>query len=183
MAQPVLKTERLLLRPFVANDAAAVSRLAGDKRIADMATEIPHPYPVDAAQAWIATHAAEYEARHAAIYAIMLRESGVVIGAVALLDISLLDARAELGYWIGVDYWSQGYCTEAAERLVRYAHEELGITRLVACCLARNPASARVMEKLDMQCESRLPQHVHKHGEFVDVLLYGRNLAERSRRS
>lgn len=179
MAQPVLNTERLLLRPFAANDAAEVSRLAGDKRIADMATEIPHPYPVDAAVAWIATHAAEYQADHAAIYAIMLRKPGIMIGAVALLDISLLDARAELGYWIGVDYWSQGYCTEAAERLIRFAHEELGITRIVACCLARNPASARVMAKLAMQCEGRLPQHVHKHGVFEDVLLYGLNLAKR----
>ena len=102
-----------------------------------------------------------------------------MIGAVALLDIALLDARAELGYWVGVDYWSQGYCTEASERLIRFAYDELGITRIVACCLARNPASMRVLAKLAMQPEGRLPQHVHKHGVFEDVLLYGLNLPGR----
>ena len=179
MTQPVLETERLLLRPFVRSDAAEVSRLAGDKRIADMAIEIPHPYPLDTAKAWIATHVEEYEAGHSAIYAVMLREPAIMIGAVALLDIALLDARAELGYWVGVDYWSQGYCTEASERLIRFAYDELGITRIVACCLARNPASMRVLAKLAMQPEGRLPQHVHKHGVFEDVLLYGLNLPGR----
>jgi RimJ/RimL family protein N-acetyltransferase len=179
MTQPVLESDRLLLRPFVKRDAAEVSRLAGNPRIADMATEIPHPYPADIAQAWIATHAEEYQAGHSAIYAVMLREPAIMIGAVALLDISLVDARAELGYWIGVDYWSQGYCTEAAARLIRFAHDELHITRIVACCLARNPASTRVLAKLAMQPEGRLSRHVHKHGVFEDVLLSGLNLPDR----
>ena len=180
MTQPVLRTPRLLLRPFTASDAGDVRRLAGDARIADTTTDIPHPYPAGVAEAWIGTHAREYEEGLAAIYAITLPDSGFVIGAIGLMDIALLDARAELGYWIGADYWSRGYCTEAARRLIRFAYEELGITRIVARCLTRNPASARVMTKLEMQPEGILPGHVRKHGVFEDVLLYGLNLPERA---
>ena len=180
MSQPALKTDRLLLRPFTQDDAAAVRHIAGDARIADTTTEIPHPYPAGAAEAWISTHGEEYAAGISAIYAITLNDNGKVIGAIALLDISLLHARAELGYWLGVDYWSQGYCTEAAKRLLRFADEELGISRIVACCLARNPASARVMAKLNMQAEGRLPLHVCKNGVYEDVLLYGLSLPQRA---
>ena len=83
MSQPALKTDRLLLRPFTQDDAAAVRHLAGDARIADTTTEIPHPYPAGAAEAWISTHGEEYAAGISAIYAITLRDNGKVIGAIA----------------------------------------------------------------------------------------------------
>jgi [ribosomal protein S5]-alanine N-acetyltransferase len=59
--QPTITSSRLRLRPFVANDAGGVRRLAGDKRIADMTLAVPHPYPEGAAEAWIATHPDSYE--------------------------------------------------------------------------------------------------------------------------
>ena len=52
--QPSLKTERLKLRPFIADDADDVQRLAGAREIADSTTSIPHPYSIGAARTWIA---------------------------------------------------------------------------------------------------------------------------------
>ena len=48
--QPVLETERLLLRPLTPDDAATVARLAGNREIAHTTISIPHPYSED--QAW-----------------------------------------------------------------------------------------------------------------------------------
>lgn len=173
MRQSTLMTERLTLRPLTLADAAEVQRLAGDARIADTTMSIPHPYPDGAAEAWIATLADSFATRREMVFALVETRSQLLIGTAALLDISEQHARAELGYWIGVEYWSQGFGTEAARGLIRFAQEELGITRIVARCLARNPASAQVMEKAGLRREGYFVQDVRKNGRYEDVLFYG----------
>ena len=171
--QPSLSTQRLLLRPYVSADGPAVQRLAGDPRVADATTAIPHPYPDGAAQAWIATHPASYLARKEITFAVALRTSGELVATVSLLDISSYHARAELGYWTGVPFWGSGYCTEAVTRLIVFARESLGVTKVVGRCLARNPASARVMEKAGLVREGYLVKHTLKNGKYEDIVLYG----------
>jgi ribosomal-protein-alanine N-acetyltransferase len=171
--QPSLTTARLQLRPFQLEDARAVQRLAGDARVALAATTIPHPYPDGAAEAWISTHQECFITRREVTFAVILLESDQLVGAVSLLDIAPKHARGELGYWTGVDYWGNGYCTEAVTRLIKFAHDELGITRVVARCSSQNPASARVMEKAGLSREGLLPRHVLRRGNYDDVLLYG----------
>ena len=178
--QPFLESTRLVLRPFQSGDAQAVQRLAGDRRVADAATTIPHPYPDGAAEAWIATHTPSFIAGTEVTYAVTLLDGGSLVGTVSLLDISKKHARAELGYWTGVEYWGSGYCTEAVCRLIPFAYEHLGVTKIVARCLARNPASARVMEKAGLKKEGRLAQHVLKNETYEDVLIYGLVLPGRS---
>lgn len=171
--QPVLTTPRLCLRPFSAADAADVQRLAGDARVALPTAAVPHPYPDGAAEAWIATHASAFAALQEVTFAICLRQTDALLGAISLMQIDLPDARAEVGYWIGVDHWRQGFGTEALACLIGYAHQGLGLTRIVARCIASNPGSARVMEKAGLQREGLLRQHTRKQGRFEDMLLYG----------
>lgn len=171
--QPRLSTPRLCLRPFSAADAPAVQRLAGDARVALPTAAVPHPYPDGAAEAWIATHAAAFAARQEVSFAICLRQTDELIGAISLMQMHAGDARAEVGYWIGVDHWGRGYCSEALVGLIGYAHQGLGLTRIVARCAASNPGSARVMEKAGLVREGLLRQHTRKQGRFEDMLLYG----------
>ncbi|QSA98421.1 GNAT family N-acetyltransferase [Methylococcus sp. EFPC2] len=163
-------------------DAGDVQRLVGDVRIASTTTNIPHPYPDGAAEAWIESHAPGYRARQRVAFAVVLADISELIGTVSLIDISLEHSRAELAYWIAVDHWGNGYCTEGVGRLIRFAHEHLSISRFVARCLARNPASARVLEKAGLSREGFLPKHAVKNGQFEDLLLYGLNLPDRVQR-
>ena len=64
-------------------------------------------------------------------FAITLRSGKSFIGAIGL-RINQTDDNAELGYWIGKPYWNLGYATEAAEAVVRYSFEVLGLNRIHA---------------------------------------------------
>ena len=170
--RPTLKTERLLLRPFALSDAKRVQLLAGDEAIASTTLNIPHPYEDGMAEEWIGKHQVGFEKGELCNFAIVVRSSGNLIGAIGLV-VNHRHVHGELGYWIGHHYWNEGYCTEAAREVVRYGFEELGLHRIHAMHLSRNPASGKVMRKIGMAYEGCRPQHVSKLDAFEDVDLYG----------
>jgi RimJ/RimL family protein N-acetyltransferase len=168
---PTFETARLLLRPFEPGDAVAVHMLAGDAEVA-RTSHIPHPYPPGAAEAWIA--AGLEAAAHGSAYpfALALRAHGRLIGCVTLLVVAE-HRRGGLAYWVGRQFWGQGYATEAGTRVVRFGFEELRLNRTVAGAMTRNRASTRVMEKLGMRYEGTLRQEIWHWGAFEDVDQYG----------
>lgn len=161
-------TERLLLRPFTLADAPAVQRLAGAREIALNTLLIPYPYPEGAAEAWISKPRDPHDIN----FAITLRESGELVGAIGLV-VGREHDRAEIGYWIAVEHWNRGYATEAARAVIRYGFEELNLNRIFAVHFARNAGSGRVMQKLGMRHEGSLREHLVKWGERIDVEVYG----------
>lgn len=169
---PTLTTDRLILRPFAPADAADVQRMAGSKQVASTTMNIPHPYEDGVAEKWIAGHAVAFAADKSLTLAISLTGDGRLVGAISL-GINRRHRRAELGYWIGPEFWSNGYCTEAARAVLAYGFERLDLHRIVAHHLTRNPASGRVMNKIGMTHEGSLRQHVDKWGVFEDLESYG----------
>ena len=59
----------------------------------------------------------------------------------------LNEVEAELGYWVGVDYWNQGFCSEACGRIIEFGFSNLNLKRIHARHLSRNPASGKVLLK------------------------------------
>ncbi|MCB1671610.1 MAG: GNAT family N-acetyltransferase [Gammaproteobacteria bacterium] len=171
LKQPELSTERLLLRPFQLEDSAAVQRLAGAWEVADTTANMPHPYEDGMAEAWIAGHAEAFKAGEEMTYAMVLKGSGELLGAMGMvLDRGFL---GELGYWVGLPYWGRGYCTEAGRAVLTFAFDGLGLQRVFARVFRRNPASARVLEKLGMDYEGTQRQQVLRWGRPEDIILYG----------
>ncbi len=170
--RPILESERLILRPFTPADAPDVRRLAGAPEVASTTLNIPHPYPEGAAEEWIGGQHDAFARGEALDLAIVRRSDGALVGAIGLM-IEPRHARAELGYWIGVPYWGQGYCTEAARALVGYGFRALGLNRIFAVHFSRNPASGRVMQKIGMTYEGRQRGHIRKDDAFEDAELYG----------
>jgi len=168
---PTLETERLILRPFVLRDALRVQALAGDRRVAEMTAEIPYPYPDGVAEAWISSHLLEWRTHRQIALAVTLKKTGALVGAVSL-RLFAQGPRAELGYWIGVPYWNNGYCTEAARALVAYGFEELELDSVQARHRLENPASGRVMEKLGMRCEGVAPHAGVRNARLLDLVDY-----------
>ena len=165
-----LQSKRLLLRPFEIDDAPAVQKLAGDKRISDTTLDIPYPYEDGLAEEWISTHAEKREKGEEFIFAITA--NGEVVGAICL-KIRKEFNSGEIGYWIGVPFWNHGYATEAVAAILKFAFRELDLHRVHAHHMSNNTASGRVMLKNEMQLEGRLRQHIFKNGKFHDAVLYG----------
>lgn len=171
-----LQTERLTLRAYALTDIPALVALAGAREVAATTGRIPHPYGEADAREFIAS-TQEDELRGTGLHlAIALRhgdgDGDTLCGGVGL-RIEREHSRAELGYWIGLPYWGNGYATEAAKALVQYGFEILGLHRIFACHFARNSASARVLLKVGMRHEGSQRAHIVKWGEFIDLEIYG----------
>ena len=171
-ATPTLRTPRLLLGTFDLEDAPELQRLAGAREIADTTLSIPHPYELDHALAWIGQQRREAVRGRATNFAIRLLPHSQLIGSVGLRDIDPEHLQAELGFWIGREWWGNGYAREAAAELIRFGFESLGLNRIYAHHMARNPAAGRVLLAAGMQREGLLRQRVRKWGVYEDVVLY-----------
>ncbi len=137
-ARPEIRTSRLHLRPLVPDDASRIALLAADREIAANTSTIPHPYTLDDAEKWIEEQAAEFADGRGYTFAIdLIDPQPLLVGAVGLtLDVQ--HDSAELGYWIGVPYWGQGYASESAAAALDFGIEVAGIRRITARHFARN---------------------------------------------
>lgn len=169
---PQIETKRLRLRGLTLADAPAVQQLAGQREISHTMISVPHPYPLEQVQAWIASHEAELRSGHAVHWGLQLRSTSQLIGAIELRAIDPEHAQAELSFWVGVVWWRHGYASEAAQAVVRFGFENLQLNRIYAHHMVRNPASGRVLQRLGMRQEGLLRQRVRKWDLFEDVLLW-----------
>jgi [ribosomal protein S5]-alanine N-acetyltransferase len=169
--QPILKTSRLLLRPFDMSDAKRVQGLAGDIKVATHTLNIPHPYEDGIAEGWINTHKEQLEQNKTVNYAVVMNNTQELIGAISLM-LNLNHKKAEIGYWFGVPYWNKGYCTEATIEMIKFGFEQLGLNKIITCAMAENTGSWRVMEKAGMDFEGVRRQEVLKWGAFKDLRYY-----------
>jgi RimJ/RimL family protein N-acetyltransferase len=169
---PRLETERLRLRPFLADDAALLVELAGAWEVADTSLSIPHPLSIAAARSIIAANAAQFQAGRSVHFALENAVSRDLLGAVELRDLDPDHARAELGFWVAPAEWGQGYASEAAGQVLRFGFAELGLNRIHAHHLVRNPSAGSVLRRIGMKQEGILRQRVRKWDVFEDVAVY-----------
>jgi len=166
-----LETDRFLLRPLRAEDAAELHRLVNDWEVAKMLARVPFPYPRDLADEWIASTAERLAGGEAYHLAIARREDDVMVGCVGL-TLDRAGRSAELGYWVGRRHWGQGIAPEVAGRLARWAIAHLDIDRLTASALAENGRSAAVLKRIGFREAGQGMQDFLSRGRPMPVLLF-----------
>lgn len=165
---PTLETARLKIRPYAEADITELVRLVGAREVAATTLRIAHPYTEQDARDFL-----ELTKEPGKIWlAITLRSNGRQIGGIGL-RVEEQHHHAELGYWLGVAHWRQGYATEAASEMLRYGFEDLGVHRIFASHFKHNPASGRILKKLAMRYEGCQREHLYKWHQFIDLELYG----------
>jgi len=169
---PILETERLRLRPFEISDSVRVMSLAGNLEVYRTTLNVPHPYEEGMAEKWISSHSLQFYNGNGVTLAITLQSDGLLIGAIGL-GITKQHHRGELGYWIGVDFWRQGYCAETAIKMIEYGFKELKLHKITSRHFECNPASGRVMVKAGMVKEGKHIDEFFKDGRFHSDIVYG----------
>jgi ribosomal-protein-alanine N-acetyltransferase len=167
-----LETERLRLREFKADDWRAVLAYQNDPRY----LRFYHWTERTAAdvQAFVGMFLAYQRERPRRNYqlAIVLKESGQLIGncGVRINDPELREAN--IGYELASSQWGKGYATEAARTMLRIGFQTLHMHRIWAETVAENRGSARVLEKLGMRLEAREREKVWIKDRWHDQLTY-----------
>lgn len=167
-----ITTKRLELRLFQTTDAEAVTRLCNNYNIYKNTLYLPYPYTIEDALSWIEHHLDCFNTDSSYEFAITDRKNGELFGAIALSNNQRFN-HGEIAYWIGEEYWGNGYATEAAEAILQFAFTEKHYHKVFARYFHSNPASGRVLQKLGMEKEGILIDHVRKENQYINLVYYG----------
>jgi [ribosomal protein S5]-alanine N-acetyltransferase len=172
-----LKTARLTLREFEDADLAAVHDYAQDAETTKYLEWGPNTLKETTVFLNESLGFQKEKPRVTFDMAIIADADNRLIGA---CSVTILDNRKKigaLGYVLSSKFWKHGYATEAANALAKFAFDELGMQKIMATCDDLNVASARVMEKIGMTRESKVPKDKFIKGMYRDTLVYAMDRA------
>jgi [ribosomal protein S5]-alanine N-acetyltransferase len=160
------------IRNYREEDLQQLIRQADDHAVWQNLTDMfPHPYTADKGRDWI-KHATSQEPR--TNFAIVDNVDHVIGGIGLELERDIYRVSAEIGYWLGREWWGQGIATRAVRAMTDWAFNTFTLERIQAGIFETNPASGRVLEKAGYLLEGRLRRKVIKEGRVRDLLMYAR---------
>jgi ribosomal-protein-alanine N-acetyltransferase len=166
----MITTGRLLIRDFVPEDWVDVHSYASEPEVTKYMIWGPNTEKEtkDFIQLTIAMQ--QQQPRIDFELAVVLKETNTLIGG---SGIHVAGPKiGEIGYCFNPLYWQKGYASEAAAALIQYGFQTLGLHRIYATCRPENIGSAKVMEKVGMQREGRLREHMWHGDKWCDSFLY-----------
>ncbi len=148
----ILETKRLRLRPWQESDLETLYQLCIDPEVGPRCGWKPHKDLEESRYVLCRLLMNDYT------WALEDKESGAVLGDISLMKLDD-PAERELGFWLGRPYWGRGYMPEAAQALLDYGFEELGLARIWCRHNRDNAQSARVQEKCGFVFHSEEAEH------------------------
>ncbi|MFL6279220.1 MAG: GNAT family N-acetyltransferase [Vicinamibacterales bacterium] len=166
-----LQGTRCTVRQWRLDDADSLVRQANNINVArQLRDRFPHPYTRANASGFLKAATSAPEPSNLAI-----EVDGQAIGAIGYVPgLDVERYSAEIGYWLGEDYWRRGIATEALVLLTAHVFDTLNMLRLFALPFADNAGSIRVLEKAGDVREAILRSSSVKYGQPRDQLLYAR---------
>ncbi len=168
-----LPTSRLVLRLPGIRDARQVFQLVQDPQVTKYMS-FESPSKVEHTKAHLSQRRVRCKKGESLELVIVLQSTGKVIGSVGIMDISLKDHKAEMGYWLGREYWGNGYMPEAVTALAGFGCKNLGIEKLTIRVFDGNIASQRVAEKCGFVFEAMMKKDAFVKNKHWDVHYYAK---------
>lgn len=165
-----LTTERLTLRPFRKDDVEALYAYSKDEEVGRNAGWKPHESLLESSDILHLVFL-----NQSSVWAIERQTDRRLMGSIGLITDSARQygSARSLGYALGIDYWGQGYMTEAVRAAVRFGFGQMGLDLISATCYPDNPASRRVLEKCGFQYEGVLHRaELLYNGQVKDHLCF-----------
>jgi ribosomal-protein-alanine N-acetyltransferase len=169
---PIINTERLILRLLDLEDLPALFAVDGDEEVVRYTPRTAWKTPADA-EAWFDRVLANHEKGEALQFVIVLRESVRPIGTISLFHFNEPVGSGEVGYSLAREFWGKGLTKEALAAFVNFGFDTMGLQRLEAELDPRNVASARVLEHAGFRFEGLQRRNYFAKGELSDTALYG----------
>jgi [ribosomal protein S5]-alanine N-acetyltransferase len=159
----------VILRPWQADDLDSLVKNANNPDVAKfMMNKFPSPYTEEDGKNFIAFASAP---EIPLIKAIVVDEKAV--GGIGLnLKEDIMCKNAEMGYWLGEDYWGKGIMSSVIMKMVLHGFENFDINRIFARPFGTNIGSQRVLEKAGFTFEGKFEKTIFKNGEYLDELFY-----------
>jgi [ribosomal protein S5]-alanine N-acetyltransferase len=164
-----LELKTCTVRNWEWRDREAIVRHANNRKISiNLRDRFPYPYTTADARNWLESVIGfEPETNFA------IDVAGEAVGGIGfVLQHDVGRRSAEIGYWLGEEYWGRGIVTEALIAVTDHAFANYDLCRLYAHVFEWNGASARVLEKAGYQLEGRMRKSVTKDGQTIDQLMY-----------
>ena len=164
-----LKLKTCSVRSWDWRDRDAIVKHANNRNVwINLRDRFPHPYTVNDARRWLDMVVGQKPETN---FAIAVADEAVGgIGFTVQFDVAR--RSAEIGYWLGEEFWGRGITTEALVAVTDHAFSNYDVCRLYAHVFEWNQASARVLEKAGYVFEGRLKKSVTKDGQTIDQLMY-----------
>ncbi len=182
---PPLRSPRLILRPLLEADFDHVHAYSSDTEVVKFMQWGPNT--VEQTRNFMNACFANQKTDPRVTYdfAVVLADTAEFVGSITLRLLKEGSPLGEIGYCYSRASWGQGYASEAAEAVMRFAFDQLGMQKVSATCDPLNFGSAKVLQKAGMKLEGFLRKHINMKGQWRDTLLFGcaredleRNLAE-----
>ena len=170
-----LLTPRLVLRRFVAGDAAALAAYRSDPAVAQY-QGWDAPYPAERAHAFVAWLVEHHPDEPGEWYQLAIAASAapdLLIGDCGFRPRAEEPLVVDIGFTLGRAAQGRGYATEAVGEVIRYLFDERGKHKVSADCDTRNVASWRLMERLGLVREGALSETFRDGDLWADEYLYG----------
>ncbi len=162
---PILKTERLILRPMLATDIDALYLIFTDIRV--MAAFDHDPFTREQMERWLQRNLDHQEQFGYGLFSVLLKATGELIGDCGLEKIEVEGRKiAELGYDFRSDFWNKGYASEAAVAVRDYAFNVLQLPQLISLIRVGNLASKRVAEKIGMTLAEEFTRYGFRYWKY-----------------
>ena len=165
-------THRLVLRPFRHEDAEDIyDNWASDPEVTRFLTWPTHR-SVDVTRMVLADWVSHYADGDYFNWAIEWKDSGRVIGSIAVVKLEEEIGAAELGYCLGRAYWGRGIMPEALRAVTDFLFDTAGVDRISAGHDVNNPKSGRVMEKAGLKMEGIMHGAGKNNTGVCDMAVY-----------
>ena len=171
---PPLSDGLVTLRPWgEQGDAEAIAAACNDRAIREFLDQIPSPYTLADAHAYIeGSHRAW---RDGSMTNFAITEAGLAVGSIGVRWLDGLDEGvAEVGYWMATEARGRGLCTRAVRLISGWALRDCGVARLQLRADEENGASKRVAENAGFTREGvlRSSRYNARLGRRVDFVMY-----------
>ena len=168
---PILETPRLTLRELTQSDAEGVFAIRSDFEVTRYNTGLAYER-LDQARDIIQAIRTGYSDGIELRWGITFKDNPLVIGMCGFNYWVRHDRRASIGYDLARAYWGKGLMTEAVRAMVKFGFEQMNLNRIEADADGRNPASARVLEKVGFKHEGVQQEQFYENGSFYNLHLF-----------